>query len=160
VTDNASAEVEAGGFYAELAGEFLHHYRRGPRFIAVTGVPRSDPARVADSLAAALRDAGQRTHRISVDGATGADTFREQTVAPFRSEDGVLIADGPELLNSDFRGFWNFSVWIERDPERSPEWSFISTDDHDELGSARGAASVLMDDVDFERPRRLWADSC
>lgn len=159
MTDTASAK-ETEGFYADLAAEFLQHYTRGPRFVAVTGVPESDPARAADLLAGALRDAGQRVRRISIDGATGADTFRAHTVAPFRSEDGVLIADGPDLLSSDFRGFWNFSVWIEHDPERSPGWSFVSTDANDGLGTARDIASVLMDDADIDRPRRLWADTC
>jgi hypothetical protein len=160
MTDTASAKEKTEGFYAELAAEFLQHYTRGPRFVAVTGVPESDPARAADLLAGALRDAGQRVLRISIDGATGADTFREHTVSPFRSEDGVLIADGPGLLDSDFRGFWNFSVWIEHDPGRSPDWSFVSTGDHEGVGTARDVASVLMDDADIDRPRRLWADSC
>jgi len=147
-------------FFADVAREFLQHYARGPRFVAVTGVPAADPARVADALAAALREAGQDAERATLAPGTGADTFREDVVAPFRSRDAVLVVDGAGLLTPEFRGFWNFSLWVEHDPERSPDWSFVTTGQKDPLGAPREVASVLLDDTDPERPRRLWADSC
>ncbi|MGN7797850.1 hypothetical protein [Leifsonia sp. 22587] len=147
-------------FFAEVAAEFLQHYRRGPRFLAVTGVPESDPGRVADALAAALRDAGQETERADVTEGTTADAFRADVVAPFREREAVLVVAGRGLLGPDFRGFWNFSLWVEHDPERSPDWSFVTTGQKDPLGAPREVASVLLDDTDPERPRRLWADSC
>jgi hypothetical protein len=158
--DAASMEVQTRDFYAGLAAEFLQHYTRGPRFVAVTGVPEADPARVAELFAAALRDAGQTAERASVAAGTTPDAFRAEVVTPFRSHDGVLVVDGPGLLGADFRGFWNFSLWVEHDPERSPDWSFVTTGQKDPLGAPREVASVLLDDTDPERPRRLWADSC
>lgn len=147
-------------FYAGVAAEFLQHYIRGPRFVAVTGVPEADTTRVADAFAAALRYAGQDAERTTLDGGAAADTFREDVVAPFRSRDAVLVVDGDGLLTPEFRGFWNFSLWVEHDPERSPDWSFVTTGQKDPLGAPREVASVLLDDTDPERPRRLWADSC
>jgi hypothetical protein len=147
-------------FSAGVAGEFLQHYDRGPRFVAVTGVADSDPARAADRLAEALRAAGQRVERATVAAGADPDTFRADVVVPFRAGDGVLVVDGPGLLTSEFRGFWNFSLWVEHDPERSPDWSFVATGQKDPLGAPREVASVLLDDTDPERPRRLWADSC
>ncbi|WP_431245519.1 hypothetical protein [Leifsonia xyli] len=153
-------QTTASGFYAEVAAEFLQHYRRGPRFVAVTGVPDGDTGRAADRFAEALRDAGQDAERATLEAGTAADSFREGVVAPFRSREGVLVVDGPGLLTPEFRGFWNFSLWVEHDPERSPDWSFVTTGQKDALGAPREVASVLLDDSDPERPRRLWADSC
>lgn len=160
MTDTEKTATEAAEFYAGVAAEFLQHYARGPRFVAVTGVPAADEARVADAFAAALRDAGQEVERGGADAESGADAFREGVVVPFRARDGVLVVDGRGLLNPDFRGFWNFSLWVEHDPERSPDWSFVTTGQKDPLGAPREVASVLLDDTDPERPRRLWADSC
>ncbi|GAA2047598.1 hypothetical protein [Leifsonia soli] len=160
MTDTEKTSTEAAEFFAGVATEFLQHYTRGPRFVAVTGVPAADTARVADALAGALRDAGQQVERATVDPATGADAFRDAVVTPFRSRDGVLVVDGRGLLDAEFRGFWNFSLWVEHDPERSPDWSFVTTGQKDPLGAPREVASVLLDDTDPERPRRLWADSC
>lgn len=147
-------------FFAEVAQEFLQHYGRGPRFVAVTGVPDADPARVADAFAAALREAGQEAERATREAGVAADAFREEVVVPFRSRDAVLVVDGDGLLSPEYRGFWNFSLWVEHDPERSPDWSFVTTGQKDPLGAPREVASVLLDDTDPERPRRLWADSC
>ena len=147
-------------FFAEVAREFLQHYTHGPRFVAVTGVEAADAGRIADGFAAALRDAGQEAERTTLRPGTASDDFRADVVAPFRSRDAVLVVDGPGLLGPDFRGFWNFSLWVEHDPERSPDWSFVTTGQKDPLGAPREVASVLLDDTDPERPRRLWADSC
>ncbi|MFP3466357.1 hypothetical protein [Leifsonia sp. SIMBA_070] len=160
MTDTQRVEASKREFYAGVAAEFLQHYRRGPRFIAVTGVPAADPARAADRLADALRDAGQEAERTALDAGADPAVFREDIVAPFRTRDAVLVVDGPGLLGPAFRGFWNFSVWVEHDPERSPDWSFVTTGQKDPLGAPREVASVLLDDTDPERPRRLWADSC
>jgi hypothetical protein len=160
MTDTEQAGTAERAFYAGVATEFLQHYGRGPRFVAVTGVPDADVARAADAFAAALRDAGQEAERASLHAGETAGAFREQTVAPFRSRDAVLVVDGTGLLSPEFRGFWNFSLWVEHDPERSPDWSFVTTGQKDPLGAPREVASVLLDDTDPERPRRLWADSC
>ena len=160
MTDTQQSGTTEREFYADVAAEFLQHYQRGPRFVAVTGVPDADPARVAEHFAAALREAGQEAERASVGSDGGAGAFRDEVVAPFRSRDAVLVVDGQGLLTPAFRGFWNFSLWVEHDPERSPDWSFVTTGQKDPLGAPREVASVLLDDTDPERPRRLWADSC
>ncbi|WP_374009617.1 hypothetical protein [Leifsonia sp. LS-T14] len=160
MTDTQQGETTEGEFYAGVVAEFVQHYSHGPRFVAVTGVPDGDPARAADLFAAALRETGQDSVRTSVAPGTDPDVFREEVVAPFRPRDAVLVVDGPGLLTPEFRGFWNFSLWVEHDPERSPDWSFVTTGQKDPLGAPREVASVLLDDTDPERPRRLWADSC
>jgi hypothetical protein len=160
VSETGELTAETREFFAEVAREFLQHYARGPRFVAVTGVPDADPGRIADGFSAALREAGHEAERMTLAPGTDAAAFREDAVTPFRSRDGVLVVDGPGLLGPDFRGFWNFSLWVEHDPERSPDWSFVTTGQKDPLGAPREVASVLLDDTDPERPRRLWADSC
>ena len=156
-----STTTDRATFFDGLAAEFLQHYTRGPRFVAVTGVPAADPAAAADALADALRAAGQQVERAHAAPDVSADRLRADVVTPFRSaSQGVLVVDGPGLLGDDLRGFWNFSVWVEHDPERDADWSFVATGRKDPLGAPREVASVLFDDADPERPRRLFADSC
>lgn len=152
--------TERTSFYEGIAAEFHQHYTRGPRFIGVTGVAEADPAAAADALADALRAAGETVERASVPAGADPDAFRQDVVVPFRARGGVLVVDGPGLLEPAFRGFFNFSLWVEHDPERSADWSFVSTGRKDPLGAPREVASVLLDDLDPERPRRLFADSC
>ncbi|WP_348788760.1 hypothetical protein [Leifsonia sp. NPDC080035] len=155
-----SVTTDRAAFFDGVATEFLQHYRRGPRFVAVTGVPGADRAAAADALADALRAEGQTVERTSVATGMSPDAFRESVVAPFRAGEGVLVVDGEHLLEDAFHGFWNFSVWVEHDPERDADWSFVSTGRKDPLGAPREVASVMFDDADPERPRRLFADSC
>lgn len=157
-----SSTTDRATFFDGLATEFLQHYRRGPRFVAVTGVADADTAAAADAFADALRAAGQEARRAHAGDGASADALRSEVVVPFRSAspEGVLVVDGPGLLTDAVRGLWNFSVWIEHDPERDADWSFVATGRKDPLGAAREVASVLFDDADPERPRRLFADSC
>ncbi|CAM5379537.1 hypothetical protein [Leifsonia shinshuensis] len=157
-----STTTDRSSFFADLAAEFLQHYRRGPRFIAVTGVAGADLPDAADALAEALRASGQEVERAHATAHATPDGLRADLVTPFRaaSPDSVLVVDGPGLLGEGLRGLWNFSVWIEHDPERDADWSFVATGRKDPLGAPREVASVLFDDADPERPRRLFADSC
>ncbi|KQR53742.1 hypothetical protein ASF88_02465 [Leifsonia sp. Leaf336] len=157
-----STTTDRATFFDGLAAEFLQHYRTGPRFVAVTGVPGADLPAAADALADALRAAGQQAERAHAAAGVQADDLRAGVVTPFRSAapDAVLVVDGPGLLDAGLRGFWNFSVWIEHDPERDADWSFVATGRKDPLGAPREVASVLFDDADPDRPRRLFADSC
>lgn len=159
MTDIDTTNSDTDDFYRGVAAEFLHHYRRGPRFIAVTGNADEEISRVADLLATALRDAGAPVERQSVPTSIDPNLMRERIIAPFRSQDAVLVADGAELLSAGFRGFWNFSLWVDHDPDRDPDWTFVSSD-LNQLGSPREAASVMLDGTDPEWPRRLWADFC
>lgn len=157
-----STSTDRATFFDGLAAEFLQHYRTGPRFVAVTGVGGADLPSAADALAEALRGAGQEVQRVHAAAVLPADELRAEVVTPFRSAspEGVLVVDGPGLLGDALRGFWNFSVWIEHDPERDAEWSFVATGRKDPLGAPREVASVLFDDAAPDRPRRLFADSC
>jgi hypothetical protein len=157
-----STTTDRASFFDGLATEFLQHYSRGPRFIAVTGVAGADLPAAADALAEALRANGQEVERAHATAHATPDGLRTEVVTPFRtaSPEGVLVIDGPGLLGETLRGFWNFSVWIEHDPERDADWSFVATGRKDPLGAPREVASVLFDDADPERPRRLFADSC
>lgn len=159
MTDIDITSSDTDDFYRGVVTEFLHHYRRGPRFIAVTGNPDAGISHVADLLATALRDTGVLVERQTVPPSTDPNIVRERIIAPFRSQDAVLVADGADLLSADFRGFWNFSLWVEHDADRDPDWSFVSSDQN-LLGSAREAASLMLDSTDPARPRRLWADFC
>lgn len=160
--DMGSTTTDRATFFDGLAAEFLQHYRRGPRFVAVTGVQGADLPAAADALVEALRTAGQQAERAHAAAGVQADDLRAEVVTPFRSAapDAVLVVDGPGLLEAELRGFWNFSVWIEHDPERDADWSFVATGRKDPLGAPREVASVLFDDADPDRPRRLFADSC
>lgn len=157
-----STTTDRATFFDGLAAEFLQHYRRGPRFVAVAGVEGAGLPAAADAIAQALRTAGQEVERAQVSSGANADDVRAEVVTRFRSRspEGVLIVDGPSLLSDALRGFWNFSVWVEHDPERDAGWSFVATGRKDPLGAPREVASVLFDDADPERPRRLFADSC
>ncbi len=133
-------------FFDGLAAEFLQHYRSGPRFVAVTGVEGADLPAAAEALAGALSAAGQDLERVHARPGVAADDFRAEVVTPFRSRspEGVLVVDGPGLLGDALRGFWNFSVWIEHDPERDADWSFVATGRKDPLGAgARGRIGAV-----------------
>ncbi len=157
-----STTTDRATFFTGLAAEFLQHYWTGPRFVAVTGVADADLASTAHAFADALRATGQYVERIRFSAGGEADELRADVVVPFRSRspEGVLVVDGPGLLGDALRGFWNFSVWTEHDPERDADWSFVATGRKDPLGAPREVASVIFDDADPEHPRRLFADSC
>lgn len=88
-------------------------------------------------------------------------------------QDAILIVDGVFLLRSELAGLWNFTVWIDV-PREIAEQRMIDRDGPIEdaqryrggqelyLAEAnpRAAASVIIDNRDFEHPRRVHADSC
>lgn len=88
-------------------------------------------------------------------------------------QDGILIVDGVFLLRPELAGLWNFTVWIDV-PREIAEQRMIDRDGPIEdaqrfrggqelyLAEAkpRAAASAIIDNRDFEHPRRVLADSC
>ncbi len=88
-------------------------------------------------------------------------------------QDAILIVDGVFLLRPELAGLWNFTVWIDV-PREIAEQRMIDRDGPIEdaqryrggqelyLAEAkpRAAASAIIDNRDFEHPRRVHADSC
>ncbi|WP_435746826.1 hypothetical protein [Microbacterium sp. PMB16] len=132
--------------WTSIADEFLHISRSGVRAVAVAGRDAERSRSAADSLAAALVEAGQRVERAhSADGDETA--LREEVIAPFRAaprDDRVLIASGPAtLLSETARGMWNFTLWQLAGDE-----------------PPHSVASALVDMTDPENPTRRYADFC
>jgi uridine kinase len=104
--------------------------------------------------------------------------------APFEQKwssgpaDALLVVDGIFLNRPELKGLWNYSIWLEVDPDVAAGRVIArdATDfEHDianperysggqELylrdAKPRDAATATIDNNDFEHPRRLFADSC
>lgn len=87
--------------------------------------------------------------------------------------DALLIVDGIFLHRPELRGLWNYSIWIDA-PEEIRKERLVARDGEGAIGprysggmalylkeaSPREAASAIIDNSDFTRPRREFADSC
>jgi uridine kinase len=87
--------------------------------------------------------------------------------------DAILIVDGIFLLRPELAGLWNYSVWLDV-PRETAEERMLARDGASESveryrggqelylaeASPRTAASAIIDNRDFEHPRRVFADSC
>jgi len=131
--------------WAGIAGEFLHHYPRGSRLLAVAGADAERSRRAADYLAEALRAAGQEVRRAhSTDG--DEQSLRDDVVSPFRAaqEPAVLVVSGPGiLLSTTARGIWNSAVWQLAGDE-----------------PPHTVADAIVDMTDPDAPTRRFADYC
>ena len=145
-----------------LAEEFLHNYGTGRTLLAVDGIDGAGKTQFADALADALRGKGHTVIRASIDGVTGAE-LRQTLVEPFRrgetgggtdSPDATLIVDGSALGDPGTRGLWNWSVWLDGAAGANTEGR------NEPAGSARAHASAIVDNSDWDHPRRVFADSC
>ena len=108
---------------------------------------------------------------------TAAFDFRRDSPIPakWRSgpRDAILIVDGIFLNRPELSGLWNYSIWLDVDrdtveerlrhrdgaaphPERYREGQKMYIAE----ASPRTAASAIIDNSDWEQPRRLFADSC
>lgn len=92
--------------------------------------------------------------------------------------DAILIVDGRFLNRPELQGIWHFTVWLEADarirhermvvrdgfdPDPGTPLAMRYTGAHDlYLAEAdpRALASVIVDNDDYDRPRRVFADSC
>lgn len=119
-------------------------------------------------------------------GATGFSTefFDLARDVPFESRwqtgpaDAILLVDGLFLLRAELRGIWNFTVWLDapdevrRDRMIARDGSHPSADEplgqrylgaqelYQQDAAPRAAASALIDNADYDHPRRIFADSC
>lgn len=88
-------------------------------------------------------------------------------------KDAILIVDGLFLNRPELAGVWNYSLWVDV-PRELAEERMLDRDGAlenveryrggQELylaeASPRTAASAIIDNRDFEHPRRSFADSC
>jgi uridine kinase len=119
-------------------------------------------------------------------GSTGFSTkfFDLSRDVPFESSwqtgpaDAYLIVDGLFLLRPELKGIWNFTVWLDAPEEVRRERMIARDGSHPESDSALGrryldaqeryqrestprtTASAIVDNSDYDHPRRIFADSC
>ncbi len=92
--------------------------------------------------------------------------------------DAFLIVDGLFLLRPELKGIWNFSVWLDAPDEVRRERMIVRDGSHPEFdepreqrclgaqdryqreAAPRTAASAIVDNSDYDHPRRVFADSC
>jgi uridine kinase len=88
-------------------------------------------------------------------------------------KDAILVLDGIFLNRPELAGLWNYSVWLET-PREVAEQRMLDRDGGSQNverhrggqelylteASPRTAASSIIDNRDFEQPRRVFADSC
>lgn len=88
-------------------------------------------------------------------------------------KDAMLVLDGIFLNRPELAGLWNYSVWLEvtreiaekrmldRDgPTGNAERYRGGQDLYLSEVNPRTAASSIIDNSDFDHPRRIFADSC
>jgi uridine kinase len=147
------------------------------------------------------RDSAEGFYRDSYD----YETFKRVLVEPFRTgwigsfvlrafdlkrdvpfepvwssgpKDALLIVDGIFLNRPELKGLWNYSIWLEVQPDTA-KTRVIARDAEDfeheianperytggqelylEQAKPREAATSIIDNNDYEHPRRIFADSC
>jgi uridine kinase len=88
-------------------------------------------------------------------------------------KDAILIVDGIFLNRPELRGIWNYSIWLDVDREVA-EARMLERDsrsanpgryrDGQKLylkeANPREAATAIVDNTNFDHPRRIFADSC
>ncbi|CAN5163269.1 uridine kinase [soil metagenome] len=88
-------------------------------------------------------------------------------------KDAILVVDGVFLNRPELAGLWNYSIWLDV-PRELAEERMLGRDGPTENveryrggqelylseTSPRTAASSIIDNRDFEHPRRVFADSC
>lgn len=92
--------------------------------------------------------------------------------------DAILIVDGLFLLRPELKGIWNFTIWLDAPDEVRRDRMIERDGSHPESDSPLGkrysggqelyqreaaprtAASAIIDNSDYDHPRRQFADSC
>jgi uridine kinase len=88
-------------------------------------------------------------------------------------KDAILVVDGIFLNRPELAGLWNYSVWLDL-PRELAEQRMLDRDGatvnveryrggqdlYLAEASPRTVASSIIDNRDFENPRRVFADSC
>jgi uridine kinase len=88
-------------------------------------------------------------------------------------DDAILIVDGIFLNRPELKGLWNYSIWLDVEPEIAAERTLERDGNLDfpdryaggfelylEDANPRDAASAIIDNNDFDSPRRVFADAC
>jgi uridine kinase len=92
------------------------------------------------------------------------------TTAP---DDAILIVDGLFLNRPELRGLWNYSIWLQVDAEVAAARMLQRDGEPTNADRYTGGqalylkdanpsaqATALIDNNDFDHPRRIFADSC
>jgi len=119
-------------------------------------------------------------------GSTGFQTafFDLKRDVPFETKwetgpaDAILIVDGLFLQRPELKGIWNFTVWLDAPDEVRRERMIARDGSHPKSDEPRGqrylgaqelyereaspraSASAIIDNTDYDHPRRRFADSC
>ena len=88
-------------------------------------------------------------------------------------EDAILIVDGIFLNRPELKDLWNFSIWLDVDPEVAaarmlnrdgePTNEVRYTGGQDlylKEAQPKTTATAIIDNNDFDHPQRRFADSC
>jgi uridine kinase len=93
-------------------------------------------------------------------------------------KDALLIVDGIFLNRPELKGLWNFSIWLEADQETATarvKARDAEDFEHDLANPERytggqelylkeakpsEAATAIIDNNDYDHPKRIFADSC
>jgi uridine kinase len=142
------------------------------------------------------RDSAEGFYRDSYD----YETFKRVLVGPFRTgwigsfvlrafdlkrdvpfepvwssgpKDAILVVDGIFLNRPELRGLWNYSIWLEVDPEVAAERMLERDGDGANAERYSGGqalylaectpkelATAIVDNNDYDHPKRIFADSC
>ena len=109
------------------------------------------------------------------------DVKRDAPIQPKWSsgpEDALLVIDGIFLNRPELKGLWNYSIWLEVEPDTA-EGRVIARDaedfEHDIANperysggqalylaeaNPRETATAIIDNNDYDHPKRVFADSC
>ena len=116
------------------------------------------------------------------DGGTGSfvlEAFDHRRDAPVEPKwitgkpDTILVLDGIFLNRPELRGLWNYSIWLDVDRTVADQ-RCLARDGESGVGERytkgqalyvkeakpRTAATAIIDNNDFEHPRRIFADAC
>jgi uridine kinase len=92
--------------------------------------------------------------------------------------DALLVVDGIFLNRPELKGLWNFSIWLEVDPKTAtarvkardaedfehdianPERYTGGQDLYLAEAKPSGVANAIIDNNDYDHPKRIFADSC
>jgi uridine kinase len=106
----------------------------------------------------------------------GFDLDRNMAILPKWSsgpDDAILIVDGIFLNRPELRGLWNYSIWLEVDPSilatrlvgrdgetTTPKRYSQGQKLYLKDAKPREAATAIINNDDFDHPRRVFADAC
>jgi uridine kinase len=110
--------------------------------------------------------------------------FDLKSDAPFEQKwssgpaDALLVVDGIFANRPELKGLWNYSIWLDVDPEVAMARMMLRDADDFEHGSAdpkrytdgqalyleesqpKATATAIINNNDFDHPKRVFADSC